>query len=83
MVEHKGLCNLAQAQIETFGVDTDSRVLQFASFSFDACISEILMALGAGATLYLGSKDALLPGMPLMERLRADGLPISRSPHPH
>ena len=70
MVEHKGLCNLAQAQIETLGVHPSSRVLQFASFSFDACISEILMALGAGATLYLGTKEALMPGLPLMERLR-------------
>ncbi|WP_237747838.1 non-ribosomal peptide synthetase [Planktothrix mougeotii] len=70
MVEHKGLCNLAQAQIETLGVHPSSRVLQFASFSFDACIWEILMALGAGATLYLGTKEALMPGLPLMERLR-------------
>ncbi|WP_026785829.1 non-ribosomal peptide synthetase [Planktothrix rubescens] len=70
MVEHQGLCNLAQAQIETLGVHPSSRVLQFASFSFDACISEILMALGAGATLYLGTKEALMPGLPLMERLR-------------
>ncbi|CAD5967368.1 non-ribosomal peptide synthetase [Planktothrix agardhii] len=70
MVEHKGLCNLAQAQIETLGVHPSSRVLQFASFSFDACIWEILMALGAGATLYLASKDNLMPGLPLMERLR-------------
>ncbi|CAD5977262.1 Gramicidin S synthase 2 [Planktothrix rubescens] len=70
MVEHKGLCNLAQAQIETLGVHPSSRVLQFASFSFDACIWEILMALGAGATLYLETKEALMPGLPLMERLR-------------
>ncbi|MCP6758271.1 MAG: amino acid adenylation domain-containing protein [Fischerella sp. CENA71] len=70
MVEHKGLCNLAQAQIQTFGVNSDSRVLQFASFSFDACISEILMALGSGATLYLGTKDSLMPGKPLLEQLR-------------
>ena len=70
MVEHQGLCNLAQAQIEILGVHPSSRVLQFASFSFDACISEILMALGAGATLYLGTKEALMPGLPLMERLR-------------
>ncbi|MEH2077515.1 MAG: amino acid adenylation domain-containing protein [Nostoc sp.] len=70
MVEHSGLCNLAQAQIQTFGVDCDSRVLQFASFSFDACISEILVALGSGARLYLGTKDSLMPGEPLMERLR-------------
>ena len=70
MVEHKGLCNLAQAQIETLGVHPSSRVLQFASFSFDACISEILMALAAGATLYLGTKEALMPGLPLIEQLR-------------
>ncbi|MFN6569720.1 amino acid adenylation domain-containing protein [Dendronalium sp. ChiSLP03b] len=70
MVEHKGLCNLAQAQIQTFGVDSSSRILQFASFSFDASISEILMALGSGATLYLGTKDSLLPGEPLIKQLR-------------
>ncbi|MEH1827041.1 MAG: amino acid adenylation domain-containing protein [Nostoc sp.] len=74
MVEHSGLCNLAQAQIQIFGVDCDSRVLQFASFSFDACISEILMALGSGARLYLGTKDSIMPGMPLIERLRDDAI---------
>ncbi|QLE41852.1 amino acid adenylation domain-containing protein [Nostoc sp. C052] len=74
MVEHSGLCNLAQAQIQVFGVDCDSRVLQFASFSFDACISEILMALGSGARLYLGTKDSIMPGMPLIERLRDDAI---------
>jgi amino acid adenylation domain-containing protein len=70
MVEHKGLCNLAQAQIQAFGLHSDSRILQFASLSFDACISEILMSLGSGGTLYLGSKDSLMPGTPLIERLR-------------
>ncbi|MBP5971506.1 amino acid adenylation domain-containing protein [Brasilonema sp. CT11] len=70
MVEHKGLCNLAQAQIQTFGVDFDSRVLQFASFSFDASIWEVVMALRSGGTLYLGTKDSLLPGKPLIEQLR-------------
>jgi amino acid adenylation domain-containing protein len=70
MVEHRGLCNLAQAQIQTFGLDCDSRVLQFASVSFDASISEVVIALGSGATLYKGTKDSLMPGMPLIERLR-------------
>ncbi|MBP5975680.1 amino acid adenylation domain-containing protein [Brasilonema sp. CT11] len=74
MIEHSGLCNLAQAQIQIFGLSGDSRVLQFASFSFDACISEILMALGSGARLYLGTKDSLMPGMPLIERFRDDGI---------
>ncbi|BAY78314.1 amino acid adenylation domain-containing protein [Nostoc linckia NIES-25] len=74
MVEHRGLYNLALAQIQAFGVDSSSRVLQFASFSFDACISEILMTLGSGATLYLGTKDSIMPGMPLLERLRNYGI---------
>jgi amino acid adenylation domain-containing protein/non-ribosomal peptide synthase protein (TIGR01720 family) len=74
MVEHSGLCNLAQAQIQAFDVHSDSRVLQFASFSFDACISEILMALGSGARLYLGTKDSIMPGMPLIERLKNDAI---------
>jgi amino acid adenylation domain-containing protein/thioester reductase-like protein len=74
MVEHKGLVNLAQAQIQVFGLDCNSRVLQFASFSFDACISEILMSWASGATLYLGTKDSIMPGMPLIERLRDDAI---------
>ncbi|MDF5712485.1 MAG: non-ribosomal peptide synthase/polyketide synthase [Rhizonema sp. NSF051] len=74
MVEHQGLVNLAQAQIQIFGVNSDSRVLQFASLSFDACIWEVIMALRTGATLYLGTKDSIMPGMPLMERLRDYGI---------
>jgi natural product biosynthesis luciferase-like monooxygenase protein/amino acid adenylation domain-containing protein len=74
MIEHRGLVNLALAQIQRFGVNHNSRVLQFASFSFDACISEILMTFGSGATLYLAQKDALLPGQPLIEQLAKNGI---------
>jgi amino acid adenylation domain-containing protein len=74
MVEHKGLCNLALAEIETFDVHPSSRVLQFASFSFDAFIWEVFMAWGGGATLYLGNKDNLMPGLTLVERLRDDAI---------
>jgi amino acid adenylation domain-containing protein len=69
LVNHEGLCNLALAQIRAFDVQTNSRVLQFASFSFDASISEIVMTLCAGAKLYLGTKDSLRPGADLMQLL--------------
>jgi amino acid adenylation domain-containing protein/non-ribosomal peptide synthase protein (TIGR01720 family) len=57
MVEHRGLLNMSQAQVHTFQVQPDDRVLQFASLSFDASVFEICMALGAGATLCLTSKE--------------------------
>ncbi|WP_338861466.1 amino acid adenylation domain-containing protein [Mycetohabitans rhizoxinica] len=53
MVEHQSLVNLAQAQMACFEINAYSRVLQFASFSFDASAFEIFMALGYGASLYL------------------------------
>jgi amino acid adenylation domain-containing protein len=70
LVAHQGLCNLALALINVFDVQPDSRVLQFASFSFDASISEVVMALCAGARLYLGTRESLLPGLSLMQLLQ-------------
>ncbi len=53
MVEHRGVVNLALAQITRFGVDKTSRILQFASSGFDASVSEIMTALSGGACLII------------------------------
>jgi amino acid adenylation domain-containing protein len=74
MNRHDGLCNLACAQSAAFEVGAASRVLQFASFSFDASISEIVMALASGASLVLAAADAMLPGEPLLDTLRGHGI---------
>lgn len=74
LVAHQGLCNLAQAQIETFNVSSSSRVLQFASLSFDASIWEIVMALCSGAQLCLGTPLSLLPGSALMRFLQEQAI---------
>ncbi|NEO77384.1 amino acid adenylation domain-containing protein [Moorena sp. SIO4G3] len=70
LVEHKGLCNLVTVQMQGFQVNSNSRVLQFASLSFDASIWEIVMALGSGASLYMGSRDILMPGAGLSQWLQ-------------
>jgi amino acid adenylation domain-containing protein len=66
MVEHRGLCNLAFAQIGAFDVNPESRVLQFSSFSFDACIFELTMTLCRGASLVLPPRGLLLAGEALI-----------------
>ncbi len=68
-IEHKGLVNLARAQAESFHVDSTDNVLQFASFGFDASVSEILVTLAAGATLCLAAREDLLPGPDLLRIL--------------
>ena len=50
-----GILALTLAQTERFGITAESRVLQFASLSFDASVMEVMMAFAAGATLHYKS----------------------------
>ncbi|MEU2929329.1 amino acid adenylation domain-containing protein [Streptomyces sp. NPDC007251] len=50
-VTHTGLAGLAAAKVSAMRVEPDSRVLQFASPSFDAFLTELLAALTSGAAL--------------------------------
>ncbi|MEU9191158.1 amino acid adenylation domain-containing protein [Streptomyces sp. NPDC048484] len=49
-VAHGGVVNLVHAQQAALGTGGDDMVLQFAPYSFDASVWELVMALGAGAT---------------------------------
>ncbi|WP_201367419.1 non-ribosomal peptide synthetase, partial [Dictyobacter formicarum] len=73
-VTHQGIGNLASAQAHTFALSAHSRELQFASLSFDASVSEIMMALLSGATLYLASQQQLLPGPDLLRLLHEQAI---------
>jgi amino acid adenylation domain-containing protein len=72
MVAHRNVACLVAAQTRALGVDETSRVLQFASFSFDACVFEMVMALCRGATLHVPPGGDLLAGEAL-ERVVTEG----------
>ncbi|EYF03728.1 non-ribosomal peptide synthetase [Chondromyces apiculatus] len=69
MITHRGLVCLVEAQLDAFRIGPESRVLQCASFSFDASASEIFTALSAGATLWLGPPEPVVAGAELQRLL--------------
>ncbi|MFE9701917.1 amino acid adenylation domain-containing protein [Streptomyces sp. NPDC005930] len=73
VVTHRGLADFAAAERERFGVTEDSRVLQYASPSFDASVMELCMTLLAGAALVV-PEPGPLAGEPLAELLAARGV---------
>ncbi|MER5427351.1 non-ribosomal peptide synthetase, partial [Streptosporangium roseum] len=70
VVTHGGIAAFAAAQTDRLRVGPDSRVLQFASPSFDASVMEMLMAFAAGAALVI-SPPGVYGGPALAEVLEA------------
>ncbi|MEW2275751.1 non-ribosomal peptide synthetase [Streptomyces griseofuscus] len=58
-VTHTGLAALAAAKVAGMAVEPDSRVLQFASPSFDAFLTELLAAFTSGAALIVPTAGTL------------------------
>ncbi|MEU8894195.1 amino acid adenylation domain-containing protein, partial [Streptomyces sp. NPDC048442] len=59
VVTHGGVGSFAATGVERFAVDAESRVLQFASPSFDASVLELVMTFAAGATLVVPAPGPL------------------------
>ncbi len=60
LLHHRGICNVVRALANTLQTDPSDRVLQFASFSFDASVCETFLALTTGAGLCLTTRETLL-----------------------
>ncbi|WP_329218546.1 amino acid adenylation domain-containing protein [Streptomyces sp. NBC_01485] len=66
---HRGAAPFARTLAERFAVTPDSRILQFASPSFDSTFLEECMSLLSGATLVGAPAERLRPGPELAELL--------------
>ncbi|MFE2168028.1 amino acid adenylation domain-containing protein, partial [Streptomyces sp. NPDC059447] len=66
-VAHTGLMSMVSSLSDRFWLDHDVRVLQFASFSFDASVFGIMLALLNGGTLVIADEEARNPGQPLVD----------------
>ncbi|MEU7134378.1 amino acid adenylation domain-containing protein [Streptomyces sp. NPDC046261] len=80
IVDHSGFAAMVASLIERFGVDGDTRVLKFASFSFDASVWELSLSLLGGGTLVVADEECRVPGRPLVDllhrhRVNLAGLP--------
>ncbi|GAA5052638.1 amino acid adenylation domain-containing protein [Nocardia callitridis] len=64
VVTHGGLSNFAAETAQRFDVGPDSRVLHFATPSFDAAMLDLLLALGGAATLVI-TPDGVVGGAEL------------------
>nr|WP_285478570.1 non-ribosomal peptide synthetase [Amycolatopsis sp. NBRC 101858] len=74
VVSHAGVAKLVATQSERFGVGPHSRVLQFASPSFDVAFWDLCLGLLSGGRLVIVPAERRVPGPELAEYAHAQGV---------
>ncbi|QUQ69281.1 non-ribosomal peptide synthetase [Kutzneria sp. CA-103260] len=74
VVTHRGIPNLAADYVRRQQLRPDSRLLAFASPSFDAAVAEFWPMWAAGGCLVLAPASDLIPGEPLARLVRDQGI---------
>ncbi|MEM9823989.1 MAG: amino acid adenylation domain-containing protein, partial [Bacteroidota bacterium] len=80
MIEHGSNVNMSLDQIVQFEITEKDRVLQFASFSFDASISEVFMAFYCGAALVIAEKETIAEGEQLIQYMQKRAVSVVTFP---
>ena len=76
LVPHRSVVNHNFAAIRLFGLESNDRVLQFATLNFDAAAEEIFPTLLRGATLVLRPSNLILAGAELSDLVQREQLTI-------
>ena len=74
------MTNLTAVVADVFRIDATSRVLQFASFAFDASVTELLVPLAVGATVVLAPSAVTTSGLELLELLQSAQVSVATLP---
>lgn len=80
LVEHRGLPNLSNVYGAHFEVTPQDRIVQFASLSFDASVSEILTALSHGGVLCIPSTEDILDHALFEQFMNDKGITVATLP---
>jgi len=72
LIPHASIVNTILAMIDSFSINMHSKVLQFASCSFDASVAEIFTTLLSGGKLVLCESEQIVPGDALAEILELE-----------
>jgi tyrocidine synthetase III len=80
LVAHHSCVNMVREQVRVFGVSAADEVLQFASLSFDASISETFMALHAGAGLVLPDRAIIADAPHFIEYMQQHAVTVVTLP---
>ncbi|MEV7990437.1 amino acid adenylation domain-containing protein, partial [Streptomyces sp. NPDC086077] len=74
VLSHSGVAKLVATQSERFGIGPHSRVLQFASPSFDVAFWDLCLGLLSGGRLVVVPAERRVPGAPLADYANAHGI---------
>ncbi len=74
VLSHAGVAKLVATQVERFGIGPHSRVLQFASPSFDVAFWDLCLGLLSGGRLVVVPSERRVPGRPLADYAHAHGI---------
>nr|WP_237712558.1 non-ribosomal peptide synthetase [Paenibacillus elgii] len=80
LIEHAGLVALIPYLVDRFGLTSESRVLQFASISFDASVYEWIGTLTVGGTLVVLSEEELPPYADISDVLEQKNIHLAMLP---
>ncbi|KAK6342447.1 hypothetical protein TWF718_007850 [Orbilia javanica] len=80
VIEHRALCSGLKSRREALNLSTESRILQFSSFSFDAAVEDIFSSLAFGGCVCIPSEESRLSGInQFIQKSRANTVTLTPS----